>query len=200
MTDNTAGDDVTTDENEIVQEPSTEEAKDTSEDIQEDGDKEVVTEQPKKNKGDGKKSSRKKKRSSKDGCISAAAGVGSISRDYLDGAINAEYVGPNADCMMSCAKFPDVVTKCTLELCSANFVLGLILCKCGLALDTKIVCTDDGMEAEAFGTGVDFSEGIAVGALGTKIGIIDKKKRDKKWKKKRQRWQKKKKKGKKSKD
>ncbi|XP_054762551.2 high mobility group protein B1-like [Lytechinus pictus] len=102
--------------------------------------------------------------------------------------------------MMSCAKFPDVVTRCTLELCSANFVLGLILCKCGLALDTKIVWTDDGLEAEALGTGLDLSEGFAVGALGMKIGIIDKKKRDKKWKKKRQRWQKKKKKGKKSKD
>eukprot|EP00057_Strongylocentrotus_purpuratus_P003111 XP_003725946.1 PREDICTED: uncharacterized protein LOC100887983 [Strongylocentrotus purpuratus] len=195
MADQTEITNVTSDQTENGQGPPSEEDPDTVEDMQ--NDEEVVTQQPKK---DDKKSSFEKEGPSskikidplnKESCVSAAAGVGSVSKDYMEGTVNAEYVGPNVACVMSCEECPTIVTDCTFELCSANYMIGVILCTIGLAFDTKLTWTDEGVEAEVFGTGLDTSEGFSFSALGSKIGIANKEKREKKWAKKKLRWEKK---------
>ncbi|XP_030844063.1 uncharacterized protein LOC115925050 [Strongylocentrotus purpuratus] len=204
MADQTADTNVTSDQTENGQGPLMKEDPDTGEDTQ--NNEEVVTQQPKKNDGDdddmessfelekGPSAEIKidpDKLFSEEGCVSATAGVGSVSKEYMDGKVMAEYVGPNVSCVMNCAQLPTIVTDCTFELCSANYMIGVILCTVGLAFNTKLTWTVTSVEAEIFGTGVDTSEGLALSALGMKIGYADKEKREKKWAKKKQRWEKK---------
>ncbi|XP_063952174.1 uncharacterized protein LOC135153464 [Lytechinus pictus] len=191
------------DDNAKGREPQIKENQDTSEDVQD--DKGVVTQQPRSDVGPsddkGDKEGVKKEGPSvgieidptnMESCVSASAGVGFISKDYRDGAINAKYVGPNVSCVSNCSEFPTIITDCTFEICSANYLLGKILCKVGLAFDTKLIWTTAGVQAEVFSIGLDTSEGIALGALGMKIGLADKEKREKKWAKMELKWSKKK--------
>ncbi|XP_030844068.1 uncharacterized protein LOC115925054 [Strongylocentrotus purpuratus] len=157
MADQTADTNVTSDQTENGQGPLIKEDPDTGEDTQ--NNEEVVTQQPKKDDGDddNKSSFELEKGPSvgieidpfnPEGCVSATAGVGSVSKEYMDGTVYAEYVGPNVSCVMNCAELPTIVTDCTFEICSANYMIGIILCTVGLAFDTKLTWTVDGVEAE----------------------------------------------------
>ncbi|XP_041453494.1 uncharacterized protein LOC121406549 [Lytechinus variegatus] len=191
-------------DDETGREPQSKENQDTSEDVQD--EKGVVTQQPKSDNAGPSDDKDDKEGVKKEGpsvgieidptnmesCVSASAGVGFISKDYGDGTVNAKYVGPNVGCVLNCSEFPTVITDCTFEICSANYLLGKILCKVGLTFDTKLIWTAQGVQAELFSTGLDTSEGIALGALGFKIGLADKEKREKKWAKMKLKWGKKK--------
>ncbi|XP_041453480.1 uncharacterized protein LOC121406535 [Lytechinus variegatus] len=113
-------------------------------------------------------------------CLSASAGVGSASKDLCDGFTNLECRYPNVGCELSCGCDDglQLVTDCTMELCSANCILGCLGFSLGLALDTKATWNQDGVEFEVLGTGIETSQGRVFRVLGSGIGIIDSEKRE----------------------
>ncbi|XP_063954951.1 uncharacterized protein LOC129273222 [Lytechinus pictus] len=113
-------------------------------------------------------------------CLSASAGVGSASKDFCDGFTNLECRYPNVGCELSCGCDDglQLVTDCTMELCSANCILGCLGFSLGLALDTKATWNQDGVEFEVLGTGIETSQGRVLRVLGSGIGIIDSEKRE----------------------
>lgn len=113
-------------------------------------------------------------------CLSASAGVGSASKELCNGFTDLECRYPNVGCELSCGCEDglQLVSDCTMELCSANCILGWLACSLGLALDTKATWNQDGVEFEVLGTGIETSQGKVLRVLGSGIGIIDSEKRE----------------------
>ena len=129
-------------------------------------------------------------------CCDATAACGGYTKivresegdDDQDWILECIYPKVGCKTKLKCEEDMAVVTKCTWEICSANYLLGALMCTLGLAFDTGCTYSDEEVEFEAFGTGFNTSKGYQVSFLGSKIGLADPKKIkkiDKKLKKRR---------------